>query len=452
MLLRRYNIIWFAIALSLSLPLYGQFNTYSPYTRFGLGDLSRNGFAQNLAMGGTGIALHEGNRINYLNPAAFSALDSTSVYFDFGGNVFFNQYRYVDQMNPGGKNINNTWWNMNFHHVAFATSMGKHLGLSAGIVPYSSIGYNIKQEYNDYVNGIALDTYYTGDGGIMNFFVGTSVKFFDRLSLGITMNFLMGKLTRERHVDFPMDPDAFSNTATQEDFDLSQPVVSLGLQYKEVFGEKFFFSLGGVYDLQTTADVELKYSITNTIYSGNPIQLDSITTIYPEYNLGSDTVQQLFDLPQRIGVGFAAGIPNKLIVTGDYSVQDWTGALSGLNYRTAPASSLNLGAEYTPDVKALRGYHKYMAYRIGTYYTNTYLSVRKPDPEPGAADEFYQLKDYGITFGVGLPVRSLRSTINVAFTLGTRGTTEYNLVKENYRIITFNVTLHDLWFRKRRYD
>ena len=82
-----------------------------------------------------------------------------------------------------------------------------------------------------------------------------------------------------------------------------------------------------------------------------------------------------------------------------------------------------------------------MTYRLGGYYSNYYLEVNET-----------QLEDYGITFGLGLPVRTLKSSINLAFTLGTRGTTQYNLVKENYGIITFNVTLHDLWFRKRRFD
>ena len=61
-------------ALLGTLPLFGQFNTHSPYTRFALGHLSKNGFGQNLAMGGTGIGIHESNRINYLNPAASAAL------------------------------------------------------------------------------------------------------------------------------------------------------------------------------------------------------------------------------------------------------------------------------------------------------------------------------------------------------------------------------------------
>jgi hypothetical protein len=266
------------------------------------------------------------------------------------------------------------------------------------------------------------------------------------------MNYLMGKLTRERQVIYPMDPEAFSNTSSREDFDLRKAVFSLGLQYTEVFDDKFFFSLGGLYDFEANANVELKYRVTNNIYTGELIPVNDSVYINPTYNLSSDTLDRDFIIPNRIGVGFALGIPDKLTFSGDYYVQDWTGSLSGENYQSAPASSLHAGIEYTPDVNALRGYHNYISYRLGGFYSNSYLSVRKPLPEPGATDDFYQLKDYGITFGVGLPVKTIRSSINVAFTLGTRGTTEYNLVKENYGIITFNVTLHDLWFRKRRFD
>ncbi len=421
-------LITFVVTIS----LFSQFNTYSPYTRFGLGDLAKKGVAQNLAMGGTGLAIHENNRINFLNPASFSGLDSTSVYFDFGANSFHNQYKTTT--------ISNTWWNMNLHHVAFASSMGKYLGISTGLIPYSSIGYNITQQYNDYNSGVAMDTYYSGEGGIMNFYVGASIKLLSRISLGVTMNYLMGRLTRERKVNFPVNSN-YSNVSSLENFDLRKPVFTLGMQYKEVFGDKFFFSLGGIYDLETRVNADLEYVVKNQIYTYQPEKLYDSLVIDPDVTLGQDTAIRSFTIPQKMGGGIAFGIPNKLTITGDYYLQDWSGSLSGENYTTTRATSIHLGAEYTPDVKALRGYHKLMTYRVGGYYSNNYLEVND-----------HQLTDYGITFGVGLPVRTLRSSINVAFTLGTRGTTEYNLVEENYGIITFNVTLHDLWFRKRRFD
>ncbi|HER08135.1 MAG TPA: hypothetical protein ENO20_04425 [Bacteroides sp.] len=420
------------ILLLASFPLYGQFNTYSPYTRFGLGDLVRGGFPQNLAMGGTGIAIHENNRINYLNPASFAALDSTSVYFDFGANTFHNQYMT--------ENYSNTWWNMNLHHVAFATSVGKYLGLSAGIVPFSSIGYNIKQEYNDYVTGDAMDVFYKGDGGIMNFYLGAALKLFDRVSVGASMNYLLGRLTRERMIDFPIQ-STYSVASSLENLDLKKPLFTLGMQYKEVVGDKFFFTLGGTHTLKANVGSSMQYSVTNTIYGTSAAYVNDTVTVNPLYQVIQDTLGNDFTMPSRTGVGLALGIPGKLIITGDYVLQDWTGVLSGENYSLTNASSLHLGVEFTPDVEALRGYHKLMTYRVGGYHSNYYLMVNG-----------HQLEDNGITFGVGLPVRSLKSSFNVAFTLGTRGTTDDNLIKENYGIITFNVTLHDLWFRKRRYD
>ncbi len=95
MQIKRYKsiLITLFVTFFVTNSLLSQFNTYSPYTRFGLGDLAKPGFGQNMAMGGTGIAIHENTRINYLNPAAFAALDSTSVYFDFGANTFHNEYK-----------------------------------------------------------------------------------------------------------------------------------------------------------------------------------------------------------------------------------------------------------------------------------------------------------------------------------------------------------------------
>ncbi len=418
--------------LIISFQLSGQFNTYSPYTRFALGDLARQGFGQGQAMGGTGLAIHEDFRINHLNPASFSALDSTSVYFDFGANTFHNEYKT--------ENYSNTWWNMNLHHVAFASSMGKHFGVSAGIVPYSSIGYNIKQEYDDLTNGLAMDTYFQGEGGIMNFYVGSAVKLLDRISLGVTMNYLMGKLTRQRQVSFPSHP-GFSKPSSTEIINLRKPVFTLGLQYKEVLSKKFFFSVGAVYDIKANVKVSNDFSVINQFYPDDPSPLNDSVVIDPNFVLGEDTTFNNLVIPQKMGIGIAFGIPNKLIITGDYYKQDWTGSMSGENYRTTNATSMHFGIEYIPDVEAIRGYHKLMSYRAGGYYSNYYLMVNGE-----------QLQDYGITFGVGVPVKSLRSSINVAFTLGTRGTTQHNLVKENYGIITFNVTLHDTWFRKRRFD
>ena len=52
-----------------------------------------------------------------------------------------------------------------------------------------------------------------------------------------------------------------------------------------------------------------------------------------------------------------------------------------------------------------------------------------------------------MTFGIGLPVGL--SKINLGFEFGKKGTTNQNLIQENYFNFNVGFSLNDLWFRKR---
>ena len=62
----------------------GTYGSYSPYSIFGIGDISRQGTSFNKSMGGVGIATRNNRFINYMNPAALTARDSLSFMADFG--------------------------------------------------------------------------------------------------------------------------------------------------------------------------------------------------------------------------------------------------------------------------------------------------------------------------------------------------------------------------------
>ena len=62
----------------------GTYGAYSPYSIYGIGDISKEGTAYNKSMGGTGIATRNRRFINYLNPAAVTARDTLSFMADFG--------------------------------------------------------------------------------------------------------------------------------------------------------------------------------------------------------------------------------------------------------------------------------------------------------------------------------------------------------------------------------
>ena len=62
----------------------GTYGAYSPYSIYGVGDLSKQGTAFNKSMGGVGIATRNRRFINIMNPAAVTARDTLSFMADFG--------------------------------------------------------------------------------------------------------------------------------------------------------------------------------------------------------------------------------------------------------------------------------------------------------------------------------------------------------------------------------
>ena len=63
-----------------------------------------------------------------------------------------------------------------------------------------------------------------------------------------------------------------------------------------------------------------------------------------------------------------------------------------------------------------------------------------------------RIREFGISFGVGLPMGNSFNNINVGFEYGQRGTTNQNLIKENFVSFNFSLSLNDRWFRKRKYN
>ena len=70
----RKFLILILISLNSILVVGQSFN--SPYSSFGLGDLSFKGFGRNRAMGGISIGMRDNKSIDFLNPASYTARDS----------------------------------------------------------------------------------------------------------------------------------------------------------------------------------------------------------------------------------------------------------------------------------------------------------------------------------------------------------------------------------------
>lgn len=82
-----------------------------------------------------------------------------------------------------------------------------------------------------------------------------------------------------------------------------------------------------------------------------------------------------------------------------------------------------------------------MVYRAGARFEQTGLAVNGQD-----------INEFGISFGLGLPVGRLFSNMNLGFEIGKRGTTDFGLIQENFFNTYLSFSLNDRWFEKRLYD
>lgn len=103
----------------------------TPYSRYGFGKLSdaTSGFSS--AMGGIGYGIRENGKVNTLNPASYSAVDSLTFIFDAGVSLENVNYSY-------GKNKTNKK-SSSFDYLTMQFRAWKNIGMTVGVQPFSRI-------------------------------------------------------------------------------------------------------------------------------------------------------------------------------------------------------------------------------------------------------------------------------------------------------------------------
>ena len=112
----------------------GTYGAYSPYSIYGIGDISQEGSAFNKSMGGVGLATRNRRFINYMNPAAVTARDSLSFMADFGLEQNNKVYRQGDL-----RSAHNTF---NIYDFVLSFPIYRSSAFMVGITPYSDVGYD----------------------------------------------------------------------------------------------------------------------------------------------------------------------------------------------------------------------------------------------------------------------------------------------------------------------
>lgn len=400
-------------------------NTYSPYSRYGLGDLRERAYTQNRAMGGIAQGVYNPYAINNLNPATYVAQDSMSFILDFGFEASGTYY------NLGNQSLYNP--TANFHHIAVQFPLTKWWGASLGIQPYSDLGYKLRfVETDPYLLAHigAIKYYHYGEGGLSQAYIGNAFKTIKNLSVGFNLSYFFGSLDYHSDVLFPSG-SSYNNVYRVNSVSIRSVAYSFGAQYKLDLGAEKENKLVLGFTLDNQSSLAAERVLHASTYSG---MFDTIQYIHSK--------NKSIDMPSNFSGGFTYTYKKRLTVGADYSYQDWTNARFFENTDSLTASkTLRIGVEYTPNPNDLKNYLKRISYRVGLYQSQTYLKLGSEN-----------IVDNGITFGIGLPLRRTNTSFNISGGFGTRGVNKNGLIKENYGFVGVGITFYDVWFVKRKYN
>lgn len=400
-----------------------QSGSNSPYTRYGFGQLSDQSFGNSKAMGGIAYGLRNGLQINAANPASYSAVDSLTFLFDAGMSL--------QNANFQENGVKTNAKNSTIDYIAMQFRLWKRMGLTAGFLPYSIVGYNMSQvksiSSDEYGNPISALHSYTGDGGLQQVFLGLGYKVFNNLSIGANISYLYGDITHSANTTFS-NSNAYSSVRTDK-LEISDYKLDLGLQYTQNFGKKHAVNLGFVYSLGHDLNGD-GYNFKETYSSDSTIPLTQTV----------DTIKNAFSLPHTLGIGATYVYDKRLTVGLDYTLQKWEDVeFFNEKGKFLNRSKISFGAEYLPNPFS-RNYLNRIRYRIGAYYSDPYTKVNDKD---GA-------REYGVSFGFGLPLEVFqgRSILNISGQYAKVSPKVKGMLEENYLRINIGLTFNDRWFMK----
>ena len=387
--------------------------TSSPYSLYGLGVINQTSIGKFNGLGYSGIGVKSVYELNNLNAASYALIPQNSFLYDIGVKGQFNNY--------SNNSTTESKSNVNFSNLAFGFRIMENLGAGISLVPYSDVGYSILGvSTNVEGSNESFESSIAGLGGLSDFRLNLGYALGTKLRIGLSTSFLFGSI--EENESFNYNAALFEST---EKTNYSGARLGFGLQWDMLENLTF----GSTVQLPTSLGGQLRRTVDKTLY-GVEISVEDEE---------SDNVSD-FKLPLELGFGLSLKPIEQLTLSADYKKNFWTKTNQSENIGTYTDQNIYaIGLEYIKDPTSYK-YSQRISYRLGYNYDNGYLAI---------GDN--KVEGYNFTTGIGIPTnRGTHSMINLSYSYGSKGILQNVLVKENYHLLTLNLSLEDLWFVKRK--
>ena len=397
--------------------------TVSPYSFGGIGDFRPQTTIENQAMGGLSMYT-DSIHVNLNNPAAYGKIKL--VTFSAAGG--HKEVKLKDFTNEQSSSVTT------LEYIALAFPITPKFGVGIGILPYTAVGYNVFSETTNATRDTVLNQF-TGDGGLNKAFLSAGYEITKNLHVGATVNFSFGNLQYQ----------------SVQSIDGVQ-YGTIDIRESEISG--YDFNYGATY----TPRIKNKYTLFTSVTVNTQANLvSSNTERLGSFSLSTGEEIEVRDvdlepsnlrntelkIPTTTTFGLGFGRDKKWFFGAEYSLQAVGSFRNDFidpeNIAYEDANTIRVGGFFIPDYASFTSYLKRITYRAGARTSKTGFIVNDTS-----------INDFGITFGLGLPVGGGFSNMNFGFEYGKRGTTVANLIEETYFKVSVGLSFNDKWFQKRK--
>ncbi len=422
--MRKLAIFILLFALIRANHVYGQGrDDGSLYSRYGIGELSFFASGQAQALGGASAALVSSGYLNFSNPATWSRQELVRV----AVGAQFDQLHAQDAL---GRSEQFLRGNFNALQIGIPL-LANRLGLGFFYQPYSRMHFKVSTTGT--LQTLAEDDLpyqidHEGSGGLHQMRVGLGLKLNSWASVGAAGDLLWGIIEEGRHT-------AFTNA------DLLETNLSTTTRlFGATFASGITFSFDDQdYELVLAANASLPVSLSGsrTITLGESLDLDTLGTS----NEGE------IELPYQLSGGLSFRYQDRWLISAEIRHEPWSSVSSTLPFTAFESDHLrdrirySAGVELTPAGASIQAnYLSRTSYRIGFYRDQLYVSP-VTDREVTVS---------AITGGLGLPTLFMGTRIDLSFEIGTRGSINYNLIRDRFIGVSATLNIGERWFVKRK--
>ena len=357
--------------------------TSSPYSMFGIGEITTGLNGANAGMGGVAIGTRDHEFINPTNPAGLTALDSCRLYAELSAFARFEDYH--------SGNNRNTSFVGNFSGLALAGRIMPRWYAAARLSPYSVVGYYFKShEEMEGSPGTYYISAFTGDGGLSLFQISNALQLTPALSVGVNAGFLFGKIENS---------ESQSEQALTENLSGQGWTIDFGTQYTRQLGKELFLTIGASY----TWSGKIRMTHERTL---------STTSSGATIDKGTET----WRLPQRFGFGISVGHKQMTYALDYQYIQYGRLRSSDSRFTFNDTHEIRLGSCYEPNGYSSSPLWEKMVYKLGLVFsTPYYMNIRGQSG-----------RSWRATLGVGFPVLNGRIHTSVFHERATFGGTHFH--------------------------